>query len=108
VAGALLPSAQPQRRPGIEVVEQRRDHHVLMSPDGTSTHVLNETARAIWDLCDGATTREEIVSSILALFGERQEVVLKDVDRVLTELLEAGLIESVSGAERTADGEPAA
>jgi len=77
--------------------------------------VLNETASALWELCDGATTPQEMVAAICLLFDADEWVIEADVERMLREFESRHLIEWVaadgegnsSAAERTdARGEP--
>jgi hypothetical protein len=48
----------PQRNRDVELREVG-DESVLVTPSG-DTFVLNPTARAIWELCDGTTTVDEL------------------------------------------------
>jgi hypothetical protein len=55
-------------------------------------HLLNDTALAIWDLCDGKTAPGEMVAAICDLSGLPPEVVNEDVERTLSQFQEAGLV----------------
>jgi hypothetical protein len=58
-------------------------------------YLLNETALAIWDLCDGETRPEEMMTAICDLTSLPPEVVAEDVERILLEFDTAELIEWV-------------
>lgn len=80
----------PCRRAGLQVNLVAGGHAVH---DGDQVHLLNETAFALWQLCDGRTSPEEMAAGVCELFGEAGAVVLADVDRTLGELQRRGLIE---------------
>ena len=67
--------------------------NTLYDPDQGTVHILNDTALAIWNLCDGETDPDEMISAICDLSGMPAEVVTEDVERTLTELDGAGLLE---------------
>lgn len=53
---------------------------------------LNETALAIWDLCDGRTTVDEMVVAVVELTGIDADQVSDDVGRVVEEFRHLGLV----------------
>ena len=57
-----------------------------------SLHVLNVTAKAIWELCDGSTTPEEISSAIAEVTGLSHEEASDHVGQTLRSLKDAGLL----------------
>lgn len=73
-------------------LRQAKGENAIYDPATGSVHLLNETARAIWDLCDGETTVEEMVTAIVELCGMHRDIVIEDVDRILTEFGAAGLL----------------
>ena len=83
---------RPIRHADATLSVERRDRHVLRRRDGEVVHILNETARAIWELCDGHTEPREMVESIVALFDAPRDTVVRDVERALAELHAAGLL----------------
>ena len=91
--GAQEPmSAEPPQR-AAEVEAHLGDGvHVLRRPDDGSEHLVNETALALWQLCDGATTPEEMIEGVVELFGEDRERIAADVATALHQLREAGLL----------------
>ena len=52
-------------------LRQADDENVVYDPETSAVHLLNVTATAIWVLCDGETTPEEMVDAICELSGLR-------------------------------------
>lgn len=73
-------------------VEHRDDGHVLRRPGRNTAHLLNETALALWQLCDGGTTPEEMAEAVAELFGLDRATARREVRRTLDELTEVGLV----------------
>jgi len=83
---------RPLRTAGV-AVRDRTGRPALIDHSGTSAALLNETALAIWDLCDGSTTIEEMIIAVVELCGDPPDVVRADVDKVLGELRDLGLVD---------------
>ena len=66
--------------------------NVVYDPETSSVHLLNATAMAIWVLCDGDTTPDEMVDAICELSGLPREVVEEDVRRILLQFEEADIL----------------
>jgi hypothetical protein len=81
----------PVRRTDVVLVDDG-ERSMLVAPDQDGTHVLNPTARAIWELCDGVTLPAEMVAAICEVFAVTPERAAADVDRTLEELTRVGLI----------------
>jgi len=64
----------------------------LVDADGVRLCVLNETALALWELCDGGTAPDEIVDAVRIACGLARQVAESDVSRTLRELTDAGLV----------------
>ena len=64
-----------------------------------AVHVLNGTARLIWDLCDGRHTLADIEQAVRAQFavGENYDL-YPDIRRAIAALLEKGLAVAVDRA----------
>lgn len=77
--GELLQSATSE---GWTVYESETD----------SLHVLNDSARAIWELCDGQTSPSEMAGAISELTGLELEEAQRDVETTLGRLHELGLV----------------
>ncbi|MGN6330767.1 MAG: PqqD family protein [Motilibacteraceae bacterium] len=54
--------------------------------------VLNTTAQAVWELCDGSTTMPEMVHALLTLFDAPEATIRHDVSEALIELSRHGLL----------------
>ncbi len=82
----------PARRPDVSLQDDG-DDTVLVTPSGT-TYVLNPTARAIWELCDGTTTIDELVTAIAEVFAVDRATATHDVTATIDQFRAAGLVES--------------
>lgn len=82
---------RPLRRSDVWI-RQTKEEIAIYDPRGGSVHLLNETALAIWQLCDGQTTVEEMIRAICELTGMHEDVVMEDVDRILTDFVSMDLI----------------
>jgi len=81
----------PVRRTDVVLIDDE-DRSLLVKPDDQGTHVLNPTARAIWELCDGVTLPSEMVDAICEVFNVEAAQAEEDVTRTLDQLTEVGLI----------------
>jgi hypothetical protein len=81
----------PQRR-GEAWVQREGDRTAVFNPETGLLHLLNPSALAIWELCDGETTPEEMAGAISEITGLDEGVTVGDVEIALTGLEEAGLI----------------
>lgn len=87
-----LDTRHPLRRSGVWL-HQAQGENVMYDPDSGAVHLLNDTALAIWDLCDGETLPQEMIDAICTLCSMHPDVVTEDVERVLTEFDRVGLLE---------------
>jgi hypothetical protein len=53
---------------------------------------LNPTALALWELCDGSTTTEEMVLAVCELFEVGQPRARDEVSRALADMRAVGLL----------------
>jgi hypothetical protein len=90
-------SAYPSRRRGVHVRREDIGPMLVVDDDGR-TYLLNETALALWELCDGVTAPDEMVDAVRIACGVARDVAELDVSRTLRELTEAGLL-SWGGAD---------
>lgn len=90
---------------------------LLYQANGKAIHVLNPTARRIWELCDGQHTAQEMEQLIRAEFQlpahiegsqpNSQADIAGDIERTLQMFSEAGLLEqSESQHESVLDPKP--
>jgi PqqD family protein of HPr-rel-A system len=82
---------RPVRKPEVWL-RQAAEENAVYNPTTGSVFLLNETALAIWDLCDGETSPDEMVTAVVELTGMHPDVVTEDVERILGEFEEAGLL----------------
>jgi hypothetical protein len=81
----------PRKRAGVGV-RQFEGRVALDDDEGRQLCFLNETAHALWELCDGSTSPREMVDAVRIACGLPQDVVELDVERTLNELTDAGLV----------------
>jgi hypothetical protein len=93
-----LEHRRPARRPGVWL--RRAGQEVaLFDQHRKAVHLVNDSAAAIWDLCDGSTEPDEMIEAICTISGMPREIVVDDVERILGEFEEAGLITWAEGRE---------
>lgn len=61
---------------------------------GMDAYELDPVGVAVWTLCDGEHTEEQIVEEVAATWGTEQDVVSRDVRSFVGELTAAGLLET--------------
>ena len=81
----------PKRRAGLWI-RQVEGETSIYDPGTQEVHLLNDTALAIWEQCDGQTLPSEMVAAICELSGLPEDVVLEDVASALDGLDRAGLL----------------
>jgi PqqD family protein of HPr-rel-A system len=86
---------RPVRRKDVWL-RNTKDEIAVYNPGTGDVYLLNETALAIWDLCDGETKPDEMMTAICDVTSLPPEVVAEDVERILLEFDTAELIEWVS------------
>ena len=86
---------RPVRRKDVWL-RNTKDEIAVYNPGTGDVYLLNETALAIWDLCDGQTKPDEMMTAICDVTGLPPEVVAEDVERILLEFDTAELIEWVT------------
>ena len=85
-------SATPTHR-GQAWVRRGSDDAAVFTPDTGTLHLLNPSALAIWELCDGSITGVEMAGAIAELTDLDAEAALADVTLALDELAQRGLID---------------
>ncbi len=81
----------PRRQTGAALESGRHGAVLLRTRSGAA--LVNPTALALWELCDGTTTVEEMVTAVCTLFGIDVGRARSDVSTALDQMTEAGLIE---------------
>jgi hypothetical protein len=90
------PGSVPVRRPGSAGVPL--DDDVAVYDDvGQLLILLNPSAAAVWERCDGAATFEEIVQGLAASHAESAEVIWHDAWETVRKLGDLGLVEDAAG-----------
>lgn len=87
----------PVRREGASAVELD-DNLAVYDDVGQLMILLNSSAGAVWNLCDGSTTVDEIVGALARTYPADAEVIADDVRETLRKLAEIGLVTQGPGA----------
>jgi hypothetical protein len=85
-------TSRPHRRPGLQL-RVSGDEAVLLDPSSEAVHVLNDTALALWQLCDGETTVEEMVVAAVGLFDAQERRLERDVLDALDAMASRDLVD---------------
>ncbi|GAC1323745.1 MAG: hypothetical protein NVSMB2_21570 [Chloroflexota bacterium] len=71
------------------------DHLLLFDARTERGYILNTTASAIWQMCDGAKTRADIHDEFAASVGLPSRDIRADVDQLITDLHQNRLLDLV-------------
>ena len=82
----------PVRRPGASAVELD-DNLAVYDDVGQLMILLNSSAGAVWNLCDGSTTVAAMVRELAETYPDEASVIGEDVRETLRKLAELGLVE---------------
>ena len=86
-------TTKPVRTPGI-MVQDVGDETLLYSAEGEAIHILNPTAKCIWELCDGEHTTTDLVQALRARFSISGEYdMTADIVRTLEVFAAKGLLQ---------------
>ena len=80
-------------RNGQAWVRRGSDDTAVFNPETEKLHLLNASALAIWELCDGSTTGVEMAEAVAELTDLDIEAALADIAIALGELAREGLID---------------
>jgi hypothetical protein len=84
------------RKQGLIAQDLGRES-LLYSTEGKVIHVLNPTAKLIWELCDGAHTIEDMEREVRANFSASKEHnVIEDIKQTLDLFVSKGIIDKTS------------
>ncbi|HEX4141795.1 MAG TPA: pyrroloquinoline quinone biosynthesis peptide chaperone PqqD [Candidatus Methylacidiphilales bacterium] len=87
----IEPNSRPARAAGVRLqLDKVSSQPVLLYPEGVLE--LNDTAHAILNLCNGATTVSEIVTALAAEYDVEEGVLRADALECLGDLLQRRLI----------------
>jgi hypothetical protein len=90
-------NSRPARPAGYRVHGTGESTTVVVIGPPEAAFQLNDTALALWELCDGRTTVAEMVGAASVLFAERPAALARDVLVALEELQRDGLIVDTDG-----------
>jgi hypothetical protein len=92
----------PTRRAGASAVEL--DDNVAVYDDvGQLLILLNTSAAAVWELCDGRTTVDDMVRALAVAHRAHAEDIAEDVQRTVAKLVELGLVAEAEAGPGTGD-----
>ena len=81
------------RRPEVDL-NPLPDQTVLLFQKDTSLAVpVNQSGAAIWEMCDGAHTLDQIVDKLAETYDQQRSRIEQDVRTFLEELTRLGLVE---------------
>lgn len=83
--------ARPQRKAGI-IAQHVLDEMVLYDAEKEEGFSLNQSARSIWDLCDGVRTVQEICNELAAPLSIKAELLHEDVLVAIQQLASQDLL----------------
>jgi hypothetical protein len=85
---------RPRRRDDLLVRDVEEELLIYDLRNG-DTSLLNGTAAAIFDMCDGQTPVSVMAEEILSVLLADPETVRDDVRRIIGEMVEKGILEDV-------------
>lgn len=89
----MMDATWKPRHRGTLATEEVEEDLLLYDSGKDHVHLLNVSASAIFELCDGTRTAQEIAQEIARLVPPGDHDIGKDVEHTLVELREKGLIE---------------
>lgn len=81
------------KRQELVLVDRSVDGTLMCIAPDVAPVVLNDTAMALWELCDGTTSIHEMVEAVCELFAIPADQATLDVDRALDQMRSAGLLQ---------------
>lgn len=77
---------------GVVIQGQSEEGWTIYDKETDVLHVLNATAKAIWELCDGRTTPQEIAEAVAEISGYGPDRALEEVLNTIQVLRENDLV----------------
>lgn len=74
-------------------VQSVDDETLILDLKADQIHQLNSTASFIWQNCNGKTSAAELAVMFAEYFGMDIEIATKDVETIINQFIELGLIE---------------
>lgn len=90
-----MTGTKPQRR--ADVLSEGDDAELMLYHPGLDElHVLNPTARLVWELCDGDHSPEEMVQQLRSTFQVSPDAdLINDIERVLGDFRTKNLLTDI-------------
>lgn len=85
---------RPKRKENFKL-EEVGGEILLYHPETAKILYCNETAKLIWQLCDGTRTGDEMAETLREAFPEEADSVADDVKETLKKLHDHGAVELV-------------
>lgn len=96
----------PPTRSGEARIRDHGNEVAVFNPDTEVLTLMNPSAFALWELCDGDTTPDEMVAAVADLTRVDEESARRDVEKGLAELAELGLVHLAhNGGEPASEGD---
>src|SRR5690242_20109374 len=93
VDGAESETGKPIPSPAVAAFPLDEELVLCEEPTG-QVFVLNPTGARIWALLDGTRSTREVAADLAASYGIDYGTALRDVDELVAELVDAGLLRS--------------
>ena len=96
-------ASRPLRRAGASAVPLD-DNLALYDEVGQLLILLNTSAAAVWERCDGATTLNDVVRALAEAYDADTALIGEDVRQTLRKLAELGLVVDAAAGPAGAQG----
>ncbi|HEX4128375.1 MAG TPA: PqqD family protein [Acidimicrobiales bacterium] len=93
----------PLRRTGASTVELD-DNLAVYDDVGQLLILLNTSASAVWERCDGTTPVDDMVRELAAAHGTDATEIALDVRQTVDKLMELGLVVQATGSGTSSPG----
>lgn len=87
-------ASSPRRRTDVLAEYLPDGSAVIFDPRTHTAYPLTATAAVVWETCDGAHPSGTMVAQLAAVFEAPADVIERDVQTFLEQLIAIGLIES--------------
>jgi len=91
------PTERPRRQDGV-IAQESQGQTVLLRLEDGGYYAVDEVGAAIWKLCDGTRSVEEIVAGVHAEFEAPEPTIRADVVEFVQDLHREGLLLPGDGA----------
>jgi len=85
------PDWHPIANPDI-LIESIDDEMVAYVPDTDQVHLLNMTAAAVYELCDGTASVHDIITTIKDSAQTSSKAVAEDIKKIISDFNEKSLL----------------